>query len=422
MASLEAMALLERDRETWNEFNRSQSGIIDLTGADLGGRDLRGFSFDLCDFSTASLENVNLDGARITNSNMMSVSMVDASLVDCHLTSVTIIHANLNGAVLRRAALSSVRLGNLTSENLFVGDCRLHRCTISDARLDGARLSGLEMTESRISECTGERLILRQSRLIKCELWDLVFSSSEANDCDFAESALKRFAFTGRRFLDNSFERATLSHVTINADETRNLNLTSCSLNHLDLSCLDLPTAILLDAAITGCQWPEQRGRVALAGAYLPSRFLLRQPVGDIKGVPPLIRRDIADAQYLVNKVARAANLWRRFILRAWGAISAYGQSLTRLAIWSSVVIALNAFLLLVSTEPLARVQHHPDLIVNAVELVGRTFVGIGLPEDDVSRDAIVKVILAATNAEGFLALGFWISIASRNLSRLSNE
>jgi hypothetical protein len=76
----------------------------------------------------------------------------------------------------------------------------------------------------------------------------------------------------------------------------------------------------------------------------IPNANLLGQPVQDIKGLTPSLRREIADAQYLKEKLA-IENKISKFFLSIWGLTTGYGQSLIRLTTVSISLILFCTFI-----------------------------------------------------------------------------
>jgi len=199
------------------------------------------------------------------------------------------------------------------------------------------------------------------------------------------------------------------------------LDLSHSTVIATDVSWIGPTTAVLLDTAFVGCEWPRQAGRTSWSGRYQPSNTLLRHPVQDLKSVPPTVRREIADAQYLMAKLAAAKGV-RRWVLRAWGATSAYGQSLSRLVIVSSLVIVVATIASLQAGNEL--VGSRPDIPFAARELgsVSLAFIGLAEPSSSQLANGWQRAILATVRGLGFVDLGIWIAIAATKISRLAGD
>jgi len=331
---------------------------------------------------------------------------------------------DLSRAVLRRSTLVRVDIKEVTWAELFVGDCIVDKCSLSDARLHRTRFAEIVSSRTKILDAIGEDVVISRCKFVECEFATIQFGPSDVQASEIKNSVMRCCTFFGGPFNDNALVQSTLSRLELRSSDAKNLDFTGSMLIEVDLTWLNLPSAVLLDSAVINCLWPEQNGRITTTGCYKPSPHLVAQPVQDVKGVSPLLRREIADAQFLVTKLARASHAGARFALRAWGATSAYGQSLIRLTVWSCIAVAFNAVLLLSGRGQIFRFgsDHHLDftLVAKPLDIVVRSFLGLG--GEPMHLTIVDQTVLVVARVEGFVALGLWISIAAMKVSRLSSE
>jgi hypothetical protein len=197
------------------------------------------------------------------------------------------------------------------------------------------------------------------------------------------------------------------------------LDLTGSTLRNVSLRDFDLPHSVMLDVVVVECDWPRQCGTTSLLGKYQPSPYLLRQPIQDLRGLSPLLRREIADAQYLAEMHAQPGGAIRNTWLRIWGASSAFGTSLTRLSLVAGSAMLLIALVILLIDKHLFVWPPDLKLIRDEFLIVGASLFGIGTsPQVTTGRDLLLPV----ARILGFIFLGLWIGVAANRLGRLSSE
>jgi uncharacterized protein YjbI with pentapeptide repeats len=379
MTSGEALERLLYSAESWRQYVEQAPEQIDLSFADLNGADLRGRKFIGCDLTGARLEAANLDGATFTRCTLTGASLSDASLVGCEFSKVDFRNASLVRAIMRN-------------------------CTMREVDLSGSRLTS---TYGSCSEFSA-------TKMSRVALDDTVFDSVTFSDVVLADLTAQRV-----RLNKVTLQRSTVEKCQISVGEI--LDCTFANSTEADISQLDPPTAVLLNCALIACIWPPQEGQVTWSGRYVPNSRLIAQPVQDIRGVPPVMRRHIADAQYLVRRLASAASIWERIPLRMWGITSAYGQSLGRLTVASALVIITHTLLLLGATGHLSDAK--PDLPILGDQMVAITMAFLGLGGSDQALDSTWSgAILLSARIFGLIGFGLWITIAATNLGRLSSE
>lgn len=177
----------------------------------------------------------------------------------------------------------------------------------------------------------------------------------------------------------------------------------------------------LVNCTLVRCTWPEQSPSVSWLGRYTPASGLLAQPVQDLSGLPPRLRRKIADAQYLEQLHGEAGTWVRRAGLRLWGASTTFGQSLRRLTMWSTALIAVLALGLPLADGSASSLSNAPGAWRQAAQVTTMSFLGLDteLSGRYVGAQAVVVFI---ARLFGFFVLGLWIGVAVNKLGRLSSE
>jgi uncharacterized protein YjbI with pentapeptide repeats len=405
----------------WESYRQSVDGPIDLAGADLHGAELKDRVLANCDMSAANLTDANLDGAQFRNTKLSATVLDNSSLVRCSFVNTNFSHSNISRSVIRLSTFRRCAIENLDVQSGFIGECTITDSQISNLDYAKGTFVKLTLIDTRIAELKGAACHLSGCRFERCSISGMNLYDSIVEECCFDESALSDSRIQGPQFSKNSLTRCQISRFAIGSENVSDLDLTASALRDVVLSDLGLPTAVLLDTAVTGCQWPAQRGRVTLTGRYIPNSSLLRQPVQDLKGVPPLIRRDIADSQYLVTRLAHRPSFPDTILMRLWGCTSAYGQSLTRLLACSAIAILFDAAALVLATGRECETFRKPIIFIDVLGAAARSFVGIGVTSNLFSS-LPAEILIIAARIAGFAALGVWIAVAAQKISRLSSE
>lgn len=420
MASPDAYNSLIESTGRWEEYRSTHSGVIDLKLAEFKEFDFEGRNLSNCDFAGADFENANLDNCEICRSTFDNACLEGASLVNVCIVSSSFSHSNLKQIVVREAEMDKVRFchANLKEAEFF--NCSLHRSVFSDSDLHSVRIEMTNIEECRFNNINAEHATINDSEL----------SKSTLNNCVFRRSAIKNLNSKNISITDVDFSHSLLDNVGLtdsniskfllcDASVSR-FDLSGSSVSDVDLSQFDIENTILLGTAINNSVWPAQKGRTTILGRYILSPYLLGQPVQDVKGLAPSLRREIADAQYL-REILRTERLTSRILLRLWGVTTGYGQSLTRLTAICALLILLLSFIFVICD---GEVSPWPDNMrngLNAVRYVVSHFIGLGI-ERNLVLSKMQQILLFLTRLMGFVILGLWIGLAVNRLGKLSAE
>ena len=421
MASAEALDTLLSDKAAWTAYVARTPGVIDLTFADLSGKDLNGRRLARCDFSGTQLERANLDNTLIHACTFIGANLSKASFVHCEMRKVKARKVIAADMVVRESTLAGVEL--------------------TESNMSAAIIATSSLTNCRLTRIHGSELVLSTSKFDKCALIELSFDGMRMSGCEFDYSTLIEWTITDIEVMQTRIHASQIAKIRTKSGSLRGSRLTSCSIEVLareepgrlchgidlsrstltdtDLRIVGLDSATMLETALIRCDWPRQRGRISLTGRYIPSEHLLSQPVQDLKGVLPLTRREIADAQYIVRKIATSSTA-ARLGIRLWGLCTGFGQSIGRLSLMTLGVIVASTISILGVRGQLIGRYLHPELLYRAVDDSFNAFFSLAtLPVSGTSGELVVLIL---TRISGFLVLGFWVTIAASKLSRLGAE
>jgi uncharacterized protein YjbI with pentapeptide repeats len=417
VASAEAVSNLLNSEAAWAVFRQENPGPIDLSFAVLSDGDLRRRDLSGCDLTSAHLDGASLDEATITDANLTSADLGNSSLTDVRLTRVMARKADLSDAVINRATftdtdLSLANLSHVTSEAT-----QLDNSQLVGANLDGAHFTDVRISEASLGGATTVGLTLTRAQLSDCDFSEWQLMDSSLIDSTFDKSTLRGVKLTNGRFCCCRITACSISKYAAIGTEVADLDLSGSVVREVDVAQLDPPSAVLLDTAFVNCRWPDQAGRVGVLGGYRPSAALLSHPVQDVKGVPPLLRREIADAQFLVRRLAGSTSPLRRGVMRAWGATSGYGQSAGRLLAFAALIILAHTVLLMAVQGEFTGA---PDFGFFCGRVGDVAVAFANLADSDADADGAAKAVLLSVRLAGFISLGIWVTVASNRLSRLA--
>lgn len=416
----EAVAALLDSAERWDEFcDESDSRRLDLSAAQLGGADLRHRNFSGCKLDGITFEDALLNGAIFEG--------------------VGVKYASFSGAICDETRWSGVVLE----------DCGFEGASFSGAYLEGRFLS-CEFAKSHwadsvieravLDACTGRDVVMKDVRLTDATVhggvWALraerlVWTGGSAVEVSFGNAEVKSSRLDGVEFSQGDVAKARVEATRFTRcnwvgpiagiPRFKECRVADCLIDGIGLAGSGILTSVFDDTVLSNCRWPAQAGQVAVLGEYHPAPELLSSPVQEIRGLDPVFRREIADAQYLAERKS-AARGRRAAWFRVWGATTGYGQSFGRLlcalaALMLLLVCAVVAFLGLESGRMIS-----PALIGQAALGVFGAMIGRGASDLPGNGYAFIAGIGYAANLGGLLALGLLAGLVANRIGRLSSQ
>lgn len=422
MASPDALRALLESLDAWENFRHEESKPIDLTAADLEGADLSGRNLSDCNFTGSLLSGASLDDCALQNTVLDGADLSFTSIVRCQITGCSARGASFQTSVFRSSKLTeSLFEDSDLSKSSFV-DCVITTCKFREANLEDWRANGVRLFDSSLAgvKITGAKLDgldFKSSRLTRISGENATLSNITFGECDIDESVLTSTTATKCAFL-----RSRIRSVDMVNSFVADLDFSYSILFNIDLKTISLSTATLLDTTFVECKFPSQQGKVTWYGNYRPSEHLMRQPVQDTKGLPARLRREIADAQFIVESQTAATRPDTRLALHLWGASCAFGQSLARLTVFMAigcVLIAIAGSFIDILSAP-DRIAD-PSLYLEMVKASLFTLLGIADNQKSVSTEG-QQFVGAGAKIFGFFILGLWVGIAANKLGKLSSQ
>ena len=281
------------------------------------------------------------------------------------------------------------------------------------------------------------RAVLRGARLDEADIsWvhlaraDLTGASVRSADLGGAEL---RGAILARAHLENtglqraSLVEADLSYAHIAGVDLTGADLSGAMLHDMDLTRVDFKDARLFSTKITDPVWWVEMPHASLAGRTIFPGGLPEHPIQDVQGLPPVLRRQLADAQYLLD-LHRKLGPGGRWLMWLWGVTCCYGQSFLR---WGLCTVALLVFFSAaymffefnfsawqIRDGVAISSVHKPDFWHGMYFSIS-TMMTLGLG-DVIPATGWGRVVVSAQEVLGYIMLGGLLSIFSNKLARLS--
>ena len=421
MSSIEAAKYLLAGDKTWRDYVAQTSGVIDLTFVDLSNADLRHRVLERCDFTGAQLQSANCDHTTFDSCSLSGANFTNASLVKCELRNINAHNMIAVNTVVRESVFNKVDFTESNMSSAAITSTQFRNCTFVNLHKESLFLSGCKFLGCAFSALQLSRFSIHDCKMHECSLSDCNLTEIQIKNTIIEMSTIARFNAETGSVVSSGLIGCSISDFSVGKLNSlcQYLNVSRSTLTRINLKLLGLDSAIMLNTALALCSWPKQKGHVTIFGKYVPSPFLLAQPVQDIFGVNPLMRREIADAQYLVCKIENG-NTFGRLIMRLWGLFTGFGQSLSRLLLSTLVLIATSTIMLLASRNELFGDKPDFQLLGNAaIESFDAFFALTNIPQGGNSAELMVTMW---THICGFVVLGFLVSILSLRLSRLGRE
>lgn len=421
MPQIDALDALKNGRSAWEDFVRDQESSIDLTMAPLEGKDLSGYNFRNCNFAGAQLNTCNLDKVKFVDCSFLGTNFSDASIVsskfmDCKCTSTI-----FKTAVVRNTIFENCSFDKSDYTEVSFEHCKFRNTSVRESIFIKTLFLSSEYTEVELLNLDSQDAIFRFCIIEYSIFRDSHFDYFAMNNCDVRNSdfrnieskklTLKETDLTSCVF-DKVFEEAIDLHVSA-------LNLSETQIIRTDLRIFNLNTAAALETKFIDCKFPPQRGTISIFGSYEPSPSLLRQAVQDTKGIGPVLRRTIADEQY-IRQLHENASPLKAIALKGWAMTTGFGQSILRLTITTCIILLLMAILLLFARGQLFGWTPNPKLLWIATQDAANSLLSLNQPPSQ--TNLFEKVILGTGKVGGVILLGLWISVASSKIVKLGSQ
>jgi len=340
MANSEHVYWLREGVEAWNRWRLSHPDVL----PDLELMDARGLVLDSVNFRRAMLRGANFSnvplksacfsGADLAHANLTATDMSGTDCSGSNLEEAILRDANLFGADLTKACLVKADLSRAQLSNAKCAGCRftsavLNQALLVETCLQDAELSGVQARQALFRRAELARADLRGSMLCAAD-----FSGAIGTGANLSEAECDQANFENCNLTRSIIRRTKLSRASLTGSD-----LSDALVDSVDFANVNLTSVVLFGCKITNPLWMFRAPIASWSGSLVIQDPVPTHPIQDVQGLPPALRRSIADAQYLVEveKRVRSSRL-KSGLFRLWGISSAFGQSLTR---WSCVSLTI---------------------------------------------------------------------------------
>lgn len=345
MANAEHAYWFRTGTESWNQWRKANPlvvpdlEIVDGRGLNLDSANLSGAILRGADLSNVSLKNADLTNADLSHANILAGDLSRAILAHAKLDKAILSNSNLSGADMSNASfieaeLNLAQLSTTTCRGTNFTKAKLKNSLLVETNLESAIIEQAELQEALL-----KRAYLSHTKMVRSNFCRADFSGARGVDVDFTESDLQDAILRDCNISDSFFRRTRLPGAIVTGSDFSGSTFNGVAFDNVDLSGVILFAAKIIDPV-----WPFRSPIATLSGTLKVRDRIPTHPIQDIQGLPHVLRRAIADAQYLVEVEKRMrASRWKSFLFRLWGISSSFGQSLTRWMFWSLLIAIVYA-------------------------------------------------------------------------------
>lgn len=425
--------LVQKTVSEWNRYNKQNyDSTTDLALEEFRG-DLSQRTFINCNFKGSVFQSANLDDCRFENCLFNQTTFNNSSLVNTIFEGCQLGNSNWNDSVLRNTVVS-----NSNSSQLFVSGGSLEKVYFDNITAENILVKRTSCPVLKFQNSKISKLFIADSTNTELRISKVFFSLFSINNADFKvlrldEVVIEEGSFNSKTKVTNgTIIKSEFSRVNFSGESvfTQNTFL-QCLVSSTDLNHFGINDSVFIDVTFINCNWPNQQGKTSILGKYISNDNLLKQPVQDIKGISPTLRREIADAQYVRHLQESVKNKpIQKFGVQLWGLTSNFGQSVVRIFILSIFVVLCHGILfalgLSITNWPenpeFISISFRSDWLLQGIKQSFLTFINIvSFPDGkELMGGWGERVVLISCRMFGFAVLGVWISMVANRLTKLS--
>ena len=176
----------------------------------------------------------------------------------------------------------------------------------------------------------------------------------------------------------------------------------------------------LMQTTLLNCEWPTQTYKISWRGKYIPSRYLLKQPVEDIIGITPRLRNEIQRAQLVDETHNECKSIFTKMWLWFWGMTTEYGRSLARLtALYAIIIIIMiSLFIMYIPIEALN--NSFWEYFRESCLYIFFNFIGVSTDFVAFTIGQEQNMLLVIDRIVGIVFIGLWTGIAANKIGSIN--
>lgn len=416
------ITVLKKSKDEWQKFEEDyikENSRIEISQLYIEEKNMEGYNFINCDFRGAIITDVNFDTCKFINCRFFGctfklLSLVGIEVEHVHLQDVEFLNCTIRQASLsdstiedgnfERGSISNSKISHFNATNYLIKNCRINHVTIMEISLEKCKISECEFTEiiGTYAKCKDSEMTGCIYQNIECEAADI--QGGKIDNCMFS---------------DIQCENSKLVNVSISNKSVERVCFNYGKIINIDLEKIGIEKIGLMQTTVIDCKWPKQTYKVSFWGKYIPSPYLLYQPVEDLIGVPPKLRNVIQKAQLVEATHVLCDKTYKKVWLWFWGITTEYGRSLVRLTIicLSMIVLMIGCFMLCYPLEEL-----HTQFfryLADASWNVSLNFIGVSEATSEPVLYSGQNVLLILDRILGIIFMGLWIGIATNKIGTI---
>lgn len=412
-----------KSNEEWFSFQKEYLNThskIDISQMSFADIDLSSYEFRNCNFLGINLSEVNFDNSRFYNCIFSGCKIEFSSFVGTFLDDIKLENVTINDCTFRQTILRSITLDKCIIQNSTLKNSGITRIAFQEINFKNNKLTNLDIIEANISKCIINKLKGRNLKLRSVQMFDISLDQGEflevfSHDMEINTCSVDNTVLTKLRIDDSEIKDTIIQNSSYNCCSFNN-----CKLVQQDLISMGINVNSFFQSIFLDCKWPSQTYRVGILGKYIPSVNLLKQPVEDIMGISPKLRKEIQKAQ-LVDETQKDAKTWySKLWLWFWGITTEYGRSLFRLTNICFVLMFLIIILFIAFIpEDSFTVSQIPQYLYDAIPIVFFNFVGIAGDSSVMPLTIEQNFLIIIDRILGIVFMGLWVGIATNKIGTI---
>lgn len=420
----EIISVLQKSNNEWRQFQSEylkDHSRIDISQWIISNKDMNGYHFINCDFRGAILSYVNFDSSTFTNCRMFGCSLELLSLVRVKIENIILEDVYIEKCTFRQSSLARVELTRVTGNELTLADSYVKN-------LDSMELS---IKNSRLKRVVEKNIQKKRNTLQNIQVEDILCDGLEISDCRLNRCSCDKVEATNMHIYGGEIDECQITDLQANGSKISGVNIHNLQIEHgnfinglfikINLKEIGLEKIGLMQTAVVDCEWPTQTYQISWWGKYIPSKYLLRQPVEDIIGISPKLRHEIQRAQLVDETHKSCKSVFTKMWLWFWGMTTEYGRSLTRLTFLYAIMLIIMTLLFISYSPSEVLSNSFLECFREGCLYIIFNFIGISMDSAIVFSISLEqRIILVVDRIFGIIFLGLWTGIAANKIGSIN--
>lgn len=409
--------------EEWCDFQKEYlktHSRINISQLNFDEVNFSSYEFRNCNFLGVDFSGVNFDSGRFYNCFLSGCKIEFSSFVGTLFEDLTLENVTISDCLFRQSSLKLLLLDKCTILKCTLKSSSADHIVFQETNFKDIKVTDFDMIQSNMRNCKldgwqGTNLKLRSFQMFNIELrqgelLEVFTRNIEVSRCKFENAVLKKIFINDSEIKDTIIQNPSYSCCSFS----------NSKLVNQDLIYMGVNVNSFFQSTFLDCKWPSQTYKVGIWGKYVPSVNLLKQPVEDIIGISPKLRKEIQKAQ-LVDETQKNAKTWySKLWLWFWGITTEYGRSLLRLTNMCLVLMLfiIVLFIVFVSKDSFT-ISQIPQYLCDTIPIVFFNFIGIAWDDSIILLTKEQSILIIIDRILGIIFMGLWIGIATNKIGTI---